>query len=761
MTNSRLSGSDVSSFDRLHPKVQKWIWSKGWNELRDVQDQTIPSVMDRTGDTLVIAGTASGKTEAAFLPVLSLVAERESPGVSVLYVSPLKALINDQFGRLDELCEAMGIGVVRWHGDAPQAAKQALVRDPQGIALITPESIEALLVRRAERAKALFQDVDFIVVDEVHAFLPSVRGLHLRSLLRRVSLISSKRPRFIGLSATVGDHAAAARWINPEDPSDVDIVVSTAGSPEVKLSVKAYVDSEDLLDADQLESDEGYDSVEAAGGGKIALDHIADQIFSTVRGSNNLVFAGSRRRVEALTDRLRRRCEKKSIPNEFFAHHGSLSKELREPLEKRLKDGRLPTTGVATTTLELGIDIGSVKTVVQIGAPRSMSSLRQRLGRSGRREGSAAILRMYLRERRVSAKTHPLDRLRLNVVAAVAAVILLGRRYVEKPRLPSGVATVALQQTLSVIAERGGATVAELYHIICSVGPLDVISKKDYVSLLRYMASREVALVEQSPDGTVMLGQKGERLAGSKDFFAIFETDEEWRVVADGKTVGTLPMMNVAKPGGFIAFAGQRWKIVDVDLNAKVLDVVKDRSAKMPAFEPLGREGLSDVFAETMLEVLRSDDLPPYLDQTAQTLLIEGRNVFKVHGLDGKVFWEEAGGVSVLTWAGTQTNAMLALVFTYLGFEASAEDIGVSLSGSGLEDVKAALSAVAAQPPTAFDVVKVLPDLQSAKYDALVPHEVLESQWVKENAVAFASALAIAGKLNVESGTPNNSWNAQ
>lgn len=743
MTTSPPSGSSSSSFEKLHPKVQRWIWEKGWRELRDVQDRAIPSIMDRTDDTLVIAGTAAGKTEAVFMPVLSLIAERESPGISVLYVSPLKSLINDQFGRLDELCETMGINVVRWHGDAPQGAKQALVRNPSGIAQITPESIEALLVRRPERARALFADIDFIVVDEVHAFLTSVRGLHLRSLLRRVCLISKKRPRIVGLSATVGDQMATAAWINPENPSGVDVITSTAGSPEVKLSIKGFVDKEDLLDPDQLEDEDADDESK-----KVALDYIADDIYTVTRGHNNLVFAGSRRRVEALTDRLRRRCEKKGVPNEYFAHHGSLSKELREPLEKRLKDGRLPTTANATTTLELGIDIGSIRTVVQVGAPRSMSSLRQRLGRSGRREGTPAILRMFIRERQVSAKTHPIDRLRLNVVAAVASVVLLGRKYVEKPRTPQGTATVTLQQTLSVIAERGGASVAELYEIICSTGPLSVVSKSDYVTLLRHMC-KEVGLLEQAPDGTVMLGPKGERLVASKDFFALFETDEEWRVVSEGKTIGTLPLTNMVKPGGFIAFAGQRWRVVEADGTSKVLDVVKDRSAKMPSFEPLGREGISDVFAQAMLEILRSDDVPAYLDETSKALLYEGRGTFAVHGLDGKVFWEEGGAVCVLTWAGTRVNEMLALILRYHGLDAHSEDIGVTVVGCTTDMVMSALASVTDAPPEALSVVKILDDLQFAKYDALVSHEVLEVQWAKENADAFAEALATAGKLAV------------
>jgi ATP-dependent Lhr-like helicase len=747
---SHQSGSDTPSFERLAPKVRRWIYEQGWSELRDVQDQTIPSVMERDGDTLVIAGTASGKTEAAFLPILSLVADRKTEGLSVLYVSPLKALINDQFGRLEQLCESIEMNVVRWHGDAPQSAKQALVRNPQGIALITPESIEALLVRRPERARALFQDIDFVVIDELHAFLHSVRGLHLRSLMTRVALISRKRPRIIGLSATIGDPAAAAAWINPQSPSNVDIVISTAGNPEVKLAIRGYVDAEDLLDADQLESE----IVEGEAPQKVALDYIADDIFGSAKGHNNLAFAGSRRRVEALTDRLRRRAEKIRMPNEFFAHHGSLSKELREPLEKRLKAGNLPTTGVATTTLELGIDVGSIRTVFQVGAPRSMSSLRQRLGRSGRRDGMPAILRMFVRERRISAKTHPLDRLRLNIVAAAASIILLGRKYVEKPRTPSGAATVALQQTLSIIAERGGATVVDLYQTICGAGPLSIISQTEYVALLRHMM-REEQLIEQAPDGTVMLGVKGERIVGSKDFFAIFETDEEWRVVADGKAVGTLPMTNMAKTGSHIAFAGQRWRIESVDLNSKVIEVVKDRAAKMPSFEPMGREGISDVFAQAMLEVFKGTDVPSYFDDKGRELLAEGRNTFAVHGLDGRVYWDEGGGVSVLTWAGTETNRMLALILNYLRLEAGAHDIGVTVTGCTTAMVEAAFRGIVANPPAASAVVKMVGDLQVAKYDALVPHDVLESQWVKENARPYAEALAIAMKLAVASNTEN------
>jgi ATP-dependent Lhr-like helicase len=760
---SQASSSDTSSFERLHPKVQRWIWDMGWNELRDVQDQAIPAVLDGAHDVIISATTAAGKTEAAFLPVLSQIADRQTPGISVLYISPLKALINDQFRRLETLCEALEVGVVRWHGDAPQSAKQALVRNPQGIALITPESIEALLVRRPERAKALFADIDFIVIDELHAFLHSIRGLHLASLIRRVSRLSAKRPRIVGLSATIGDFAMAKAWVNHENPDNVLVVESTEKGAELKLQVRAYVDDAALADADQLESDEAatdesdpsdpeFTDFEEGDRpqGKIALDHIADHLFTVMRGDNNLVFAGSRRRVEALTDRLRRRTEALGIPNEFFAHHGSLSKEMREPLELRLKAGDLPTTAVATTTLELGIDVGSVKSVGQIGAPRSMSSLRQRLGRSGRREGMPAILRMYLRERRIGVKSHPMDRLRLDVVAAVASVVLLGRKYVEKPTIGAGAATAVLHQTLSVIAEREGASAADLYRTVCGAGPLSVMSQAEYIALLKHMG-KVSKLIEQAPNGHLLLGETGERIVMGRDFYALFETDEEWRVVADGKSIGTLPMTNPAKAGGFIAFAGQRWKIVNVDSRGKIIEVIKDRSAKMPTFEPLGREGISDVFAAAMREVYTAADVPPYLDSVAAGLLVEARETFAANDLDSTVLWEDGGGVHIMTWAGTKTNELLALVFRYLGQQAVAHDIGITVVGVAAYEVGGMLDDIAARNPPLAMLTHALEELVTYKFDMFVPYEVLQSQWVKLNAEAYASTMALVSRLAVES----------
>lgn len=742
------SASDPpSSFDRLHPEIKRWIWEQNWEELRDVQDRTIGAILDSASDVLIAASTAAGKTEAAFLPILTAIAERSEKGLAVLYVSPLKALINDQFRRLELLCERMEIDVVRWHGDAPQAAKARVLREPRGVALITPESIEALFLRRPAEARRLLGALDFVVIDELHAFLRGPRGLHLATLLRRIEEFSGKRPRRVGLSATLGDLEVAARWLNSEAPDTVAIVESGAGAPELRLQVRSYLEPEDTEEADALE---------AADGPRVALDSIADHVFETLRGSNNLLFAGSRRRVEAMADRLRRRCEDASVPNEFFPHHGSLSKGLREDLEERLKKAELPTTGVATTTLELGIDIGSVKSVAQLGAPRSLASLRQRLGRSGRRKGVPAILRIYLRAPRLSAGADPLDRLRLEVVRAVAAVRLLIARFVEPPSLDPAMATVALHQTLSIITERGGARADKLYRSICGAGPLSALDRTDFVELLRAMASPETKLIEQAPDGTIMLGSLGERITRGRDFYAIFQSDDEWRLVSAGRTLGTIPIANSVGVGSLLAFAGQRWRVAAVDDHAKVLEVVAHPAARIPKFDNLALEPIHDRLAAEMLSVLSSDDLPAYLDLTSRDLLIEGRQAFGELKIGSLPLLASGRDTHVMSWRGTAMNSVFAIALSAAGIECTPHDIGVTAANCTAEEVAAILARIADMPPMPVeDIASFVENLRAAKFDEHVPSSLLRRLWARANAEQVKQLQLLARQVVTASDHPS------
>ena len=729
----RPCGSRMEAFDRLHPQVRKWVREQGWSELRPVQVSGIEAVLGHDRDVLISASTAAGKTEAVFLPLLTRAAERETPGLSILYVSPLKALINDQHRRLELLTERLELPVAKWHGDAPAGPKARIMKSPGGVVLITPESVEALFLRRTRDAERLFAGLDAIVIDELHAFLQGPRGLHLASLLRRIDLLIGRRVRRIGLSATLADLTFAATWMNPQAPDTVDRVAETAGSPELRLQVRGY--------EEPPESDPGADAME--GEAPQALDVISDHLFETLRGDNHLVFGGSRRTVEALSNRLLNRSDQAKVPNEFFPHHGSLSKELREELERRLKAGSLPTTGVATTTLELGIDLGSVKSVAQIGAPRSLAGLRQRLGRSGRRAGAPAILRLYTRERHLGRALDPLDRLRPQTVRAVAAVRLLLARFLESPQSDPAVVTVLIHQLLSVIVERGGVKPDGLYRILCEQGPLSSIEIADFIELLRHLATPGMAVIEQSPDGLIMLGPEGEALTSAREFYAVFETDQEWKLLHGARPLGQIPISNVLAVGSLLAFAGRRWRVVDVDDRARVLSVAPHPSGRLPKFDRQSNEPLDDRILEEMRKVYLDADMPEWLDAQSLIFLAQGREAFADLDLERTGLVRSGGDTHVLLWRGTAMNNVVAVALTAAGIGCEAHDLGVTLVDTTATEARRLLTQLGGAP-SAQALSEFVENLQSAKYDHLAPTGLLQRLWARRHAVFCDELPAIA-----------------
>lgn len=730
-----------AAFDRLHPAVQRWIYDQGWAELRSVQVSAIEAILPGDADVVIAASTAAGKTEAAFLPTLSRTADALRSAVAVVYVSPLKALINDQYRRLELLCERLDVEAVKWHGDAPQGPKRRVLKSPKGVVLITPESLEAMLVRRPGDAQRLFAGLQAVVIDELHAFLQGPRGLQLGSLLRRLDALIGRRAQRIALSATLGDLSVAVRWLHSEAPDSVR-VVQGGGSPEVRLQIRGYVEPPDDDQPDDLESGEGEPK---------ALDMIADHQFATLRGKNNLVFGGSRRTVEALADRLRRRSEAANVPNEFFPHHGSLSKSLREDLEARLKQGTLPTTAIATSTLELGVDIGSVASVALVGAPRSLSSLRQRLGRSGRREGTPAILRIYVREKNLAADADPLDRLRPNIARSVAAVRLLAGRFVEAPRQDGALATAVLHQTLALLTQRGALRPDVAFRALCGGGPLGAFQTGDYVQLLRGMASTTPPLLEQGPDGALMLGPLGEEIAQGRDFYALFETDQEWRLVHDGRALGTIPLSNLLSVGGLLGFAGRRWRVASVDDRAKVLEVVPHPAGRLPKFERLYGEPLHDRLAGETREVYLADDIPSFVDENAAHLLSEGRRAFAELDLAQRSLIPAGRDCHVLTWRGTILNGCLAIALSATGLGCEPHDLGVTVADCSAAQLRAVLQRL--RPlPSAEELSGFVENLSTAKYDELVPEDLLRRLWARANADVVALLPGLIEEILANSG---------
>lgn len=357
----------MQNYHLLNQKVKKWIYQQGWNSLREIQQLAIAPILAGKTDVLISASTAAGKTEAAFLPACSKCMEIQN-GVSILYISPLKALINDQYRRLYSLTKVLSMQLTPWHGDIPANQKTKFKKSPSGILLITPESLESMLLNDSGWFRKAFQSLQYIIIDEFHAFIGQERGIQLLSLLTRTEHLIGKLktpvPR-IALSATLGDLNSVPLSLRPNQRLHCQIIRETHTHSSLKLQVRGYIDQ-----SKQDEIENRFSKTT-----NTVTDQICQDIFRFCRGSNNLVFVNSRPKCEKIAVCLSDMCEQKNLPNEFFPHHGSLAKSFRESLEQRLQKSSLPTTAICTMTLELGIDIGKVNSVIQIGSPHSVSSL--------------------------------------------------------------------------------------------------------------------------------------------------------------------------------------------------------------------------------------------------------------------------------------------------------------------------------------------------------------------------------------------------
>lgn len=669
--NLPASASDQESraFDLLAEPIRRWIWKRGWPSLRDIQERAIPYLINTNGDLIIAAPTAVGKTEAAFLPLISKASTTEkSEGFGLVYVSPLRALINDQFRRLQDLCETLEMPVHPWHGDVSQSVKARARKNPRGILLITPESLEAMFVLRGEEVPRLFTGTQAIVIDELHALLDSERGIHLRSLLNRLELSVGRRIRRVGLSATLGDMALANTYLRPGAPKNVRQLVSSSDSQELRIQLRAYIAGR------RTERSDPEDAATRAVGG---------HIFDKLRGHNNLVFAGSRRSVELYSDLLRGLCEKRNLPNEFFPHHASLSREHRGLMETRLRQGSLPVTAICTSTLELGIDIGAVECVGQIGAPWSVAALRQRVGRSGRRAGQPAVLRMYAIEPEIEADSHPVETFHLGLVRSIAMIDLLVENWCEPPRPEALHLSTLTHQILSVIAERGGASAQRLFLTLCDRGPFGSVDPALFSRLLRRLGDPDIALIEQAPDGTLLLGREGERIVEHYSFYAVFQTPQEYRVVHDAKTLGTIPVDAPLTEDMTIIFAGRRWRVLEVHDREKVIEVVPDHAGKPPRFGGDGGD-IHETVVRRMRDLLLVDTLPPYLDDTAVEVLSSSRTAYRRSRLDDMPIQPFGDDRHLLApWTGTVGTASLAIVLACLDHKVSAFDGILEVTSKG------------------------------------------------------------------------------
>lgn len=702
--------------------------------MRDAQERAIRPILAAKDDVIIAAATAAGKTEAAFLPILTNLANAGEESALAIYVSPLKALINDQWGRLEDLCESLELPVIPWHGDIAHSRKTRFLKHPRGVLLITPESLEAMFVTRGSATPRLFAAAQHVVVDELHAFIGTDRGKQMQSLLHRIEDAADRRVPRIGLSATLGDMNLAAAFLRPNDAERVRLIVSQSGGQELRIQVRGY-----LCPAFVKVEDGASQSEEQTLGAENA---IADHLYKVLRGTNNLVFPNSRKKVEFYADALRRRCEADAVAVEFWPHHGSLARTIREETEKALKQGDRPATAICTTTLELGIDIGAVRSVAQIGPGPSVASLRQRLGRSGRRPGEPAILRSYNIEQALTAKSPLSDRLREALVQSIATIRLLLQGWFEPPN-PSGLhLSTLVQQVLSVIAERGGAHASQLHEQLISRGAFRALSQAEFGEFLRSLGSQDLLFQDQT--GLLLLGGAGERFVGGHDFYAAFTAEEEWQIVCQGQPMGSLPISSPLFVGMRLIFAGRRWQVACVDQEALVVSVVSDPGGVPPLFGG-GKAGTHDTVRREMRDVLAGSEVIGFLDSTAGSLLTEARQQFAQLNLENTRVIKAGDVTTLFTWRGDSTNDALVLLLRGLGVD-NVENEGLYIEICRCDDdrLQDALSDIAELRDV--DYMSLLTDvfnMRRSKWDWVLADSLLRKSFASSH-LSFEGARAVA-----------------
>lgn len=685
----------MSAFDLLRGEIKTYIWQQGWPSLRPIQEASITHYSNSGNNLILAAPTASGKTEAAFLPAINGVEDWNS-GVRIVYISPLIALINDQFKRVTELCEHLNIRVTSWHGEASQAQKKNLLKHPEGILLITPESIEAMLVHRPAQAASLFENVDCIVIDELHSFLDSARGVHLQSLLQRLRNLNKAKPRHIGLSATLSresyELAKSFFGLNQETTVLVD-------SSKNELSISL---------------------MHVRGDGKTTPTDIIDDMYKTSQYERMLVFPNARGKVEEIAVRLQRRAKKDRSLVRYFAHHASVDKDLRleaEHFAKAAQDELF--TICCTSTLELGIDIGSVDSVCQVDAAPSVASLAQRLGRSGRLR-QHSILHLYTTNGWSLLQTLACTELfREGVLEPISPI--------QKPY------EVLFQQILSILLEKNSLTRKDLLNTLRSSPSWKNIEVSETELLIDHMLA--TGLLEIAED-ELIVGLAAEKIIESRGFYAHFEDKQEYRVLNEAQHIGDMPRLPTVEVGVNVYLAARIWKITSIDDSTKKIFVTPAKDGKPPVYGGDGGD-VSHLVRQTMRAVLvELDGLPNYavaptLDELKE--IYQEVSVDPVNTSAMKIQKLTNGKESLATFAGTKINRTLSLMLK-LGSDEKVElndhhttitMVGLSKSLESLRKDQVSISKMKAWLAENPEILMAL--APSGKYSKFLPEELLIS----------------------------------
>lgn len=632
----------MSVFSRFPERLQHAIAHHlGFTSLRAVQELAGEAILDGK-NAVVLAPTAGGKTEASVFPVLAGLLAAPPSGVGALYVAPIKALLNNQEVRLGEYTQMVGLRRFVWHGDAPQSQKEAFCREPAELLMTTPESLEVMLMSSRVPVRRLFEDLRYVVVDEIHAFAGTDRGAHLMSVLERLAALSKHDVQRIGLSATVGNPEHIGRWLTGSSarPS----VVVDPPRPKAQRLIKVYLREE--------------------------TSDFAREAVREGRGKKSLFFCQSRALTEAVADDMR------DDAIEVFVHHGSVSKEERHAAEERFARGTNACI-VATSTLELGIDVGGLDLTFQANAPSTVSSFLQRMGRTGRRPGTVANM-TFLCEDAVS------------MVQSTALVLLAARGWVESVKEETRAWPVVVHQVLAMTQQHGGISAERCWQMLEQVPDFRGIQREEYLELIEHM-KREGYLFESG--GLLGMGMTAERVFGRKNFlelYAVFSSPVLYKVQTESKRdLGSLEQAFVdrlVEEMSTFLLGGRAWLVVSLNHEERLVRVRSAPRGKKPSWGGFVPQFLGFEVCRAMKDVLTSDEEYPFLDAKAKAALAEWRgDLGQVLRRSGDALQFDGTTVTWWTFAGGRINQTLKYALEWKGgWKVVPDNFSIKVQGDGV-----------------------------------------------------------------------------
>jgi len=646
----------ATSFDLLHPAIQhNVVNSLGWPALWPLQMATIDPIL--AGEHLIAtAPTAGGKTEAALLPLLSRMLSEDWRGLSVLYVCPLRALLNNLHQRLERYGQLVGRQVALWHGDIGQPERGRLLAEPPDVLLTTPESLEAMLVSTRVRHERWFAGVRAVVVDEAHAFAGDDRGWHLLAVLERVSRLAGREVQRVALSASVGNPGEVLAWLTATCQRPARVVSPPAEAAQPSDVTLDYVGS---------------------------LANAALVVSRLHRGEKRLVFVDSRARAEQLAVSLR------DQEVTTFVSHGSLGVGERRAAEQAFAEGR-DCVIVATSTLELGIDVGDLDRVIQIDAPPTVAAFLQRLGRTGRRPGSARQALLLATDDSA-------------LLRSVAVLLRWAEGHIEPINPPPAPFHLVAQQLLALSLQEGGIG-RKLWHewlgepfALGAEAAAAVPAITDYLVTAGFLVD----------DGGILgVGEEAEAALGRQHFMellSVFTSPPVFSVRHGRSEIGLVPDETLlARPSGFAAggagvlvLAGRSWAVVHVDWRRRIVQVEPTDAPGVARWsgnaQPLGA-----VIARGVREVLLgSDPARVTLSRRGGEQLARLRSEHQWVRPDSTSLVVDGGGrARWWTFAGWRANLWLARAAAGLRREVAAvDDLTVALDpGTTTEELRRAVS---------------------------------------------------------------------